>query len=379
MGPSVDALKCLVFWEPCLSRHKLELFDAIAGQRPALRVVCCADTGWPSPALTMDPPARVELIVGPQSHAIEALIGADPRQTLHVFSGLRWVPTIVAALHQVRRSAAHCAILSEPRVREGLRGWARWAQSWLTEGWLRRRVDFVLAQGRHGPPWFRSVGYPAEKIFPYAYFVEPLDIVPIEVGRAAARSDDRVRVGYVGRLVRAKGVFELVDAAGRLADAAHLALVGAGDAEPALRARAPGVAFRGPLPNVEAVAFMRDVDVLVLPSLTTDDGWGVVVSEALMQGTAVVASTAAGASLVLDDPLFGRHVPPGSADAIAQAILALRDAGAFASGQRARRMQRGRALLSADAGARNLLAIIDWSRGQRPRPPDFCAAGEVRA
>ncbi len=376
MGRSVGALKRLVFWEPCLSRHKLELFEAIASQCPELRVVCCADAGWPSPALAMDPPRNVELLVQPQAATIASLIDGEPDDSLHVFSGLRWVPTIVAALRRARHGTAHCALMSEPRVREGFGGLARWAQSWLGEGWLRRRVDFVLAQGRHGPGWFRSVGYPPDRIFPYAYFVRPLEIGGTVAGPQA---DGVVRVGFVGRLVRAKGVFELVDAARRLGGGARLSLVGSGDAEPELRARAPDAVFRGALPNAEAVAFMRGLDVLVLPSLTTDDGWGVVVSEALMQGTAVVATTAVGASLILDDRLLGRHVPAGSGDAIARAIIDLRDCGAFDAEQRQARLRRARAMLSADAGASNLLSIIRWSRGRGPRPAAFCDLEEALA
>ena len=348
------------------------MFEALGQQCPRLQVICCADTDWPAPALISVLPAHVRTVVHPSVAEIDALIDEAPGATLHVFSGLRWVPTIVAALRGVRRRGASFAVMSEPRVREGLGGAARWAQSWLTEGWLRRRVAFVLAQGRHGVPWFRSVGYPAERIFPYAYFVEPLDV---DGEPEPYRRGCPVRVGYVGRLVRAKGVFQLLYAVAALGPAARLSVVGSGADEVALRAIAPNVDFRGSLPNAAAVAFMRDLDVLVLPSLSTDDGWGVVVSEALMQGTAVIASTAVGASLLLDEPLFGRHVRAGSGEALAHAIIDLRDAGEFSAPRRALRQQRARALLSAQAGARHLLEIVRWSQGAGPRPAAFHLEG----
>ena len=350
------------------------MFEALARQCPRLQVICCADTDWPAPALVAALPEHVRILVRPSAVEIDALIDERPEASLHVFSGLRWVPTIVAALRGVRRSGARLAVMSEPRVREGVGGVARWVQSWLGEGWVRRRAAFVLAQGRHGASWFRSVGYPADRIFPYAYFVEPLDIAGEPEPYC---SGDVVRVGYVGRLVRAKGVFELLAAAAALGRAARLSFVGTGADEAALRARALNVAFRGALPNVAAVAYMRELDVLVLPSLSTDDGWGVVVSEALMQGTAVVASTAVGASLLLDDPLFGRHVRAGSSRALAQAIIDLRDAGEFSAQRRALRLKRARALLSAEAGARHLLAIVRWSQGLGPRPAAFHLEGQA--
>ncbi|MDP1045310.1 glycosyltransferase, partial [Klebsiella pneumoniae] len=67
--------------------------------------------------------------------------------------------------------------------------------------------------------------------------------------------------------------------------------------------------MHGVLPMSDVNCFFRQVDVLVLASTTADDGWGVVVSEALMCGVAVVATATVGASVVLERSLFGRCVP----------------------------------------------------------------------
>src|ERR1700743_3145077 len=54
--------------------------------------------------------------------------------------------------------------------------------------------------------------------------------------------------------------------------------------------------------------FMSNTDIVVLPSITMDDGWGAVVSEALMAGAAVVCSHKVGASLCLADETRGTVV-----------------------------------------------------------------------
>jgi glycosyltransferase involved in cell wall biosynthesis len=128
--------------------------------------------------------------------------------------------------------------------------------------------------------------------------------------------------------------------------------------------------FRGVLPNHEIGRFMQSVDVLLLPSITKD-GWGVVVSEALMCGTAVVATNCVGASLMLAVPLFGRCVPALSPKAIAQAITDLRNSGSFSSQSRTARANCARRFLSADAGAKYLMEIIAWRFGSSMKPHHF--------
>lgn len=364
----------IVFWEPSASPHKADLFEAMATLLPDASVTCVADQGLlperQSMGWRLKQPVRYELIVAPGEQTIDELIDGCP-SVLHIFSGIRHVPTIVAALRLVRRRSACFGIMHEPRVAEGWKGLLRRIQSWLTEGWLRRKVAFVLAIGRNGPPWFLSVGYSEQRIFPYAYFVDASDTLP----RAERTVEPNpVHVGFVGRVTRAKGVEDLLEAIRGCANT-RLSIVGAGDLSDRLRQRSAelglNVDFVGPKLITEIPALMGHFDVLVLPSTTTDDGWGVVVNEALLSGTAVIATRCVGASVVLDDPLLGACVSANAPEEIANAIERLRGARAFAPETRGLRASRAADMLTGTAGAVALSEVIAFVFLGAVRPKPF--------
>ena len=105
---------------------------------------------------------------------------------------------------------------------------------------------------------------------------------------------------FVGRLVKAKGVFDLLEAYGQLAPElrAEWGLVFAGDgpARKQLEKRAARiggeVVFAGFVQRDQLASYYGLADVLVFP--TYSDTWGLVVNEALACGLPVIAARAAG-------------------------------------------------------------------------------------
>jgi len=107
-----------------------------------------------------------------------------------------------------------------------------------------------------------------------------------------------VRVGYAGRLVRQKGVLDLLEAVAGLPQA-QLLLVGRGALEVSLRQRAEQddlrgrVQFAGWVPSADLPSLYRRLDVLVLPSRTRPnwkEQFGRVLIEAMACGIPVVGS-----------------------------------------------------------------------------------------
>lgn len=374
MHTDSPALRRLVIWEPSLSPHKADFFTALARLNPQLELICCADKelsesrralGWSVPD-----PIGYTTLVAPNLQTIESLVAESVSSSLHIFSGIRWVPTILKGLTSIKANKARYAIMSEPRVASGWSGALRWLQSWGEERYHRRHAAFILAIGRNGPPWFTSIGYPAEKVIPFAYFISP----PI-VKSHIPPPTEKLRIGYLGRLVKPKGIFDVVDALAQLNGRVTFDIAGGGPEAEAMKAHciSAGVeaTFRGVLPMSEINCFFRQIDVLILASTTSDDGWGVVVSEALMCGVAVVATTTVGASIVLDRSLFGRCVPPNNPTAIADAIEQLRDTGELKPAKRTLRTTTAVNILSAYAGAEYLMQVISWSDGHGARPQAF--------
>ncbi len=368
-------LKRLVFWDPCISPHKSQFLSALAELLTNVEVILLADSdlpearrdqGWVSYS-----PVGYRQFVAPTVSLCIAIAEEAPESTLHVFSGLRHVQTIVLGLKLVRRCGAKYALMSEPRVFEGKKGYLRYFQSLVSESGIRKEVQFVLAIGRNGPPWFHSVGYSPDKVFPFAYFVDPG-----QSSSLALRTVGPIRVGYLGRLVPMKGVHFLLEAARNLpSDKFELVIAGSGENEYELRYEAASqslaVEFRGSIPMQEVSTFLASIDILVLPSISSDDGWGVVVSEALLAGTAVIASSCVGASVVLNDLARGVCVRPKSAEAIANAINKLVDNKCFDQHFRLYRKVWAINHLSAIAGAQYFSRLLDHKFRGAKRPVDF--------
>lgn len=106
-------------------------------------------------------------------------------------------------------------------------------------------------------------------------------------------------IGYYGRLVPEKGVDTLIDAVALLPHHPRLVIVGAGESLDDLKARAnerglgDRVTFRGTMPSAKIPAFLREVDIIVVPSRTRPnwkEQFGRVIVEAMSCGVAVVGS-----------------------------------------------------------------------------------------
>ena len=115
------------------------------------------------------------------------------------------------------------------------------------------------------------------------------------------RSDDETIIGYVGRLVEAKGPRTLVDALGSLQDLIwRLVVIGTGEFEATFRRLLTEggiinrVVFSGYVPHAETPRYLSAFDVLVVPS-ETQPNWkeqfGRVITEAMSCGTPVIGSS----------------------------------------------------------------------------------------
>ena len=126
---------------------------------------------------------------------------------------------------------------------------------------------------------------------------------------------------------------------------------------------------------------MAEADVLVLPSLY--DGWGAVVSEALMAGAPVIASDACGSAGVVQASGAGGVFCADDRDALEALLVRAIDAGPWPVP--ARRALAGWAqCLGAHAGAAYLERILAHTEGRaaRPLPPwqsDATAGAESMA
>ncbi len=137
--------------------------------------------------------------------------------------------------------------------------------------------------------------------------------------------DGRRSIVYAGRLVREKGVRELVAAFGALTAAdVGLIIVGDGPDRATLETAARGLAsghrirFVGAVPNTRVGAYLRHADLVVVPSWYEERGR--VLLEAMAVGTPVVATRTGGIPATVQDGLTGLLVPPRDPGPLAAAI-----------------------------------------------------------
>jgi glycosyltransferase involved in cell wall biosynthesis len=385
----------IIFWEPTPSPHKFALFEAIAALRPDIEIHCVADhtlgagrvaLGWEA-AL---PAHGFQLAVAPSEKVVCEYISHEPEKTLHVFAGIRNVPLIAHALKKMKNSAFsfQLGVMSEPRVSNDGKGMLRWLESVVTEKWIRRHAQFILAIGRNGPRWFEKTFYRKEKIFPFAYF---LDMAPpvsssISTWPCTSRPDNfqkndeslnSIKVGYLGRLVQEKGAAVFLQAISdeNWPDRFQVEIAGAGDMQgqfESLMHKCPKkVKYLGVLPMQKIPEFLKGLDVLVAPSVSDNDGWGAVVSEALMNGVAVVATPCVGASIVLDHVNNGVLIQSGVSEAIRPAIEQLIATNALTPEARRMRQSYASSHLSAQKGANYFWDILAHVFEKKQAPLHF--------
>jgi glycosyltransferase involved in cell wall biosynthesis len=193
------------------------------------------------------------------------------------------------------------------------------------------RVDQVLSvSSRLAERMASDIGFPVERIKVIRNGVDTERFRPRS--KAAARGaigipEEAFVIGAVGRLVPVKDYPTLLSALAVIRDrgiAFHALIAGTGPLRQQLQAMADSlrlhnVTFLGNRNDVEQV--LSAFDVFVLSS--SSEGLSNTIQEAMATGLPVVATRVGGADELIDQSRTGLLVPPGSPDALADAITLL--------------------------------------------------------
>lgn len=221
----------------------------------------------------------------------------------------------------------------------GLKGWYfRWYRVWVTPRILRA-ASAIFVSSRAYAASTSSASLFAEmddRVVEAPFGVDTERFYPRHEGEtswallaSAGLSPAKCTVLFVGGMDRAhafKGVTVLLEAVRSLPDGVQLVLIGDG----ALRASYERLAAKWRITDrvrfvgnqsVDALAmWYRAVQILVLPSVSRGEAFGLVLLEAMASDVACVASDLAGVRQVLDDGRAGVVVAPRDARALADAI-----------------------------------------------------------
>lgn len=223
------------------------------------------------------------------------------------------------------------------------------------------------------PAWVENRGMATDRIYPFTYFLydrEP----PAPTNHAI---DASFRIIFVGSLIERKGVDVLLTAFSKLdheKDLPKLDIVGSGPDESQLRDLAVrlgitnSVSWLGSRKIDEIPQLIATADFLVLPSRF--DGWGAVVSEALMVGTPAITTDRCGAAAAVRASRCGAVVPANDAIALCNAIRAEIARGPLTTELRSQ-LARWATAFGAEKGAAYLSEVFDAAATGKdsPMPP----------
>ncbi len=184
------------------------------------------------------------------------------------------------------------------------------------------RADAVIAPSETVRRAFLANGYPPEMIKTCGYGVDPMPAFTFDREESSA-----LRVGFIGSINPPKGLHVLVEAFTAQEGDMTLQIHGDPSHFPhysescfTVCRRDPRISIRGPMAPQHIGTALRDIDVLVVPSVWQENT-PFVVLEACAAGIPVIASNVDGIAEIIHDGKNGRLFPPGDVAAL-RAILA---------------------------------------------------------
>lgn len=364
----------IVIWQTSISPHMAPL--AIALARAGVAVTYIAERavsperhtlGW----TRMEMPHVQVVVLANQGVDLELLIAKYRPNAVHLVQGLRRNGYLQKVIGLLQARGARWGVLLETVRDMGIGGFLKRLDYRLALSWTCSSADFVLAIGKDMPNWVASRGFPANKVYPFTYFLDSASL-SCKWNFASAQLKVIV-VGYVGVIEPHKRVDILVSALAQLGDPRlHLSVIGSGSLAQSLKADAilrlgkERVKWREALPYIEVRRAMSRFDCLVLPS--DYDGWGAVVSESLISGVPAICSDACGAAEAVVASGVGGVFPRGNVDALSGLLYQMVTNGP-PSPERRTSISNWANSFCGDAGAKYLLDIIGSRYSDKPRPP----------
>ena len=165
----------------------------------------------------------------------------------------------------------------------------------------------MFAIGANGRSWFKRALYNELRIVDFGYFVPP-PAAPDEVHTSLINSPpDVFTVGFLGRHEKTKGFHLYSKLAQAFQHNPNVRYYSAGIGS--LSSRCPSnITMLGAVPNSSIYSYLSSLNLLIIPSISDDDGWCVAASESLLCGTPILISEKAGASLLSSSTLLAPYV-----------------------------------------------------------------------
>jgi len=361
----------LIFWQGIISIHQKTFLEALVKQPTVKKVMMIAENaitpyrqnmGWEVPEIV-----GAEVIIAP-SHSQIKQIFSDNKDAVHILGGIRVGKMMTLALEEGAKQKAKMGSLSEPYDRSGFKGILRDLKYRYLKLFYFKHIDFFLAVGRDGVNTYTRLGFNPQRVFPWAYFVS-VAIATKEVQQTAGKG---INIIYAGRIEEGKGIYRFVQQLAQTGNKNYsLHIYGGGPQEEILKQYVQEnglthqITFFPFLPYNELVKQYARYDWVVLPS-QKKDGWGVIVSEGLLNGLKGICSNICGVSWAIKDNYNGLTFNWAQEGDCKEAISKMLENKGFANADEIKTWAHN--ALSGEAGAAYYLKIIDCVYNAKSKP-----------
>jgi glycosyltransferase involved in cell wall biosynthesis len=284
-----------------------------------------------------------------------------PNASIHLFQGIRGNGILKYAQKIFKKRHIKQWIMMEKINSNGIGGIFRSILYRALFFYWKKNINGILAIGREMPDWVASHGIVKNCIYPFAYFLK-------NNNNQLKKSSDRNRVFrfvFVGQLIKRKRVDYLIKQLATLKKLDfELCVIGTGNERNYLHILAEEllgekVKWFNTVPMNLIPKFITKADCLVLPS--QHDGWGAVVSEALMVGTPVICSDSCGSSEVVRASNCGFVFQSNNQNAFVNSLRAQLKSGLWNLSRR-KKLAKWATCLSAKSGASYLAEILNYKK-----------------
>ena len=352
------------FWQTMVTPHMAVLAAALAERGFKVNYVANENLskerihqGWKMPEL-----GKVKLLLAPNKDTVIRYALNAPKDSIHLCQGLRGNGLVSYAQRVIRkRNLRHWAMM-ETVDDTGWTGFIRKILYRILFLYWRNHLTGVLAIGQNTLDWFVARGMERNRVYPFAYFLKKPSISNLSSPSIKKNMKRPFRFIFVGQLINRKRVDLLIKAIATLKlKEIEFWIVGNGSEEKRLRSLAnillpKKVFWLGVLPIKKIPNVIHQADCLVLPSRF--DGWGAVVSEALMVGTPVVCSDKSGSSVIVEASGVGSIFVANNQKSLITSLRTQLKIGQVSLKERQKIMKWSRCL-SASSGAKYLELILN--------------------
>jgi len=359
----------LVFWQGIISIHQKTFLEAIAAQPAITNVLLVVEheitpyrknMGWDVPAIT-----GAEIITAPSKQKIKEIVLAH-KDSVHIMGGIRVGAMLATAFDRCVKEHCKLGIMTEPYNNAGFKGRLRTLKYQYYRWQYFRYLQFVLAIGKQGVKQYTRLGFDTRRIFPWAYFIS------VPPATKTNETPTIKRIIYAGRLEAAKGIYNFTEELIKTAsDKYTLDIYGTGTDEEKLKLLITSnnaqdrIHFHPFLKYDELIKQYPLYDWVVLPS-AAKDGWGVIVSEGLLNGLKAICSNICGVSWVVKNGTNGVVFDWAKEGSCREAINTMLNNDTFADAGTI--SQWARNTISAEAGAAYFMHIMDCVYEDKKKP-----------